>query len=85
MLQLDVYSGRTSEDEICSEAAVQQVRTSSTVTVTEYENLQAFVASVAAACSKVESVASQPDLHILAFLEGVVERTWVDIKGVLSS
>ncbi|RPD81666.1 hypothetical protein L226DRAFT_527933 [Lentinus tigrinus ALCF2SS1-7] len=68
-----------------SEAAVQQVRSSSTVSVTEYENLQAFVASVAAACGKVESVASQPDLHILAFLERVVERTWRDIKGTLST
>ncbi|TFK93535.1 hypothetical protein K466DRAFT_572441 [Polyporus arcularius HHB13444] len=68
-----------------SEAAVQQVRTSSTVTVTEYENLQAFVTSVSTACGKVESVASQPDLHIVAFLEGVVERTWRDMKGVLSS
>ena len=70
---------------IHSEAAVDQVRNSSTVTVSEYEKLQAFVASVAAACSKVETVASQPDLHILVFLESIVERTWRDIRGVLST
>ncbi|KAM5532788.1 hypothetical protein V8D89_013585 [Ganoderma adspersum] len=68
-----------------SEAAVDQVRNSSTVMVSEYEKLQAFVASVAAACLKVETVATQPDLHILAFLESVVEQTWKDIKGVLST
>ena len=62
-----VNLGRTGEDDMCGDTAVQQVRTSSTVTVTEYENLQAFVASVAAACSQVEGVATQPDLHILAF------------------
>ncbi len=68
-----------------SEAAVDQVRKSTTVTVSDYEKLQAFVASVSAACSKVESVASQPDLHILAFLESVVEQTWRDIKSALST
>ncbi|TBU64736.1 RINT-1 family protein [Dichomitus squalens] len=68
-----------------SEAAVDQVRNSGVVTVSEYERLQAFVASVEAACSKVEAVASQPDLHVLAFLESVVEQTWKDIKGVLST
>ncbi|KAI0724222.1 RINT-1 family protein [Cerioporus squamosus] len=81
----DLEALHRSLKELRAEAAVQQVRTSSTVTVTEYENLQAFVVSVSSACSKVESVASQPDLHILAFLEGVVEQTWRDIKGVLSS
>ena len=55
------------------------------VTVSEYEKLQDFVAKVATACGKVESVASQPDLHILGFLENIVEQTWRDIKGVLSS
>nr|VWO99552.1 N/A [Ganoderma boninense] len=68
-----------------SEAAVDQVRSSSTVTVSEYEKLQAFVASVAAASLKVETVAAQPDLHIIVFLESVVEQTWKDIKGVLST
>ena len=61
------------------------MRSSSTVTVSEYEGLQAFVASVEAACTKVEAVASQPDLHLLGFLAGVVEQTWRDIKSVLSS
>lgn len=70
---------------MCSEAAVDQVRNSCIVTVSEYEKLQAFVASVATACSKVEAVATQPDLHILAFLESVVEQTWKDIKGTLST
>ena len=68
-----------------SEAAVEQVRKSSTLTLSEYEKLQDFVASVEAACGKVESVSSQPDLHILAFLDNVVDQTWRDIKGVLSS
>ncbi|KAI9068018.1 RINT-1 family protein [Trametes sanguinea] len=68
-----------------SEAAVGQVRSSSTVVVSEHENLQAFVASVSAACTKVEAVASQPDLHLVGFLEGVLEHTWRDIKGALSS
>ncbi|KAI0336160.1 hypothetical protein GY45DRAFT_1316243 [Cubamyces sp. BRFM 1775] len=68
-----------------SEKAVEQVHSSSTVTVSEYEGLQAFAASVEAACTKVEAVASQPDLHLLGFLAGVVEQTWRDIKGVLST
>ncbi|OJT09596.1 RAD50-interacting protein 1 [Trametes pubescens] len=68
-----------------SEAAVEQVRGTESVVVSEYEALQAFVVSVATACTKVDTVASQPDLHILAFLEGIVERTWRDIKSVLSS
>ncbi|KAI0639075.1 TIP-1 family-domain-containing protein [Trametes polyzona] len=68
-----------------SEAAVEQVRGAETVVVSEYQNLQTFVDSVTAACAKVEAVASQPDLHVIAFLEGIVERTWRDIKGVFSS
>ncbi|KAI0768609.1 TIP-1 family-domain-containing protein [Trametes elegans] len=68
-----------------SEAAVEQVRNADPVTVTEYEQLQAFVVSVRAACAKVEAVASQPDLHILGFLDAIVEQTWRDIKGVLSA
>ncbi|KAI0359047.1 hypothetical protein OH77DRAFT_1420580 [Trametes cingulata] len=68
-----------------SEAAVEQVRSARSVVVSEYESLQAFVSSVAAACEKVEAVASQPDLHIIGFLEGIVEQTWRDIKGVLST
>ncbi|KAH9912248.1 RINT-1 family protein [Epithele typhae] len=66
-----------------SEAAVEQVRTAGTATVSEYQKLQEFVKSVAAACEKVETVASQPDLHILGFLDNVVEQTWRDMKGVL--
>ncbi|CDO70227.1 hypothetical protein BN946_scf184942.g27 [Trametes cinnabarina] len=68
-----------------SEAAVEDVRSSTTVRVPQYEKLQEFVASVSAACTKVEAVASQPDLHLIGFLEGVVEQTWRDIKGVFSS
>ncbi|KAI0666341.1 TIP-1 family-domain-containing protein [Trametes maxima] len=68
-----------------SEAAVEQVRGATSVVVSEYETLQAFVSSVGAASERVEAVASPPDLHILGFLEGVVDRTWRDIKGVLSS
>ena len=68
-----------------SEAAVDEVRKSSTVTVSGYAKLQDFVASVSAACEKIESVASQPDLHLLAFLDNVVEQTWRDIKAVHSS
>ncbi|KAI8995431.1 TIP-1 family-domain-containing protein [Trametes punicea] len=68
-----------------SEAAVEQIRASPAVQVSQYENLQAFVTSVSTACTKVEAVASQPDLHLLGFLDGVVEQTWRDIKGVLSS
>ncbi|KAI0823023.1 TIP-1 family-domain-containing protein [Trametes gibbosa] len=68
-----------------SETAVEQVRSANSPLVSEYENLQAFVTSVATACSKVEAVASQPDLHVVAFLNGVVERTWRDMRGVLTS
>ncbi|KAH9891013.1 RINT-1 family protein [Cubamyces lactineus] len=68
-----------------SEKAVEQVRSSSTVSVSEYEGLQAFITSVEVACTKVEAVASQPDLHLLGFLAGVLEQTWRDIKGVLST
>ena len=68
-----------------SEAAVEEVRKSSTVTVSGYEKLQGFAVSVSAACEKIENVASQPDLHLLAFLDNVVEQTWRDIKAVHSS
>ena len=55
------------------------------MTVSGYEKLQGFAVSVSAACEKIENVASQPDLHLLAFLDNVVKQTWRDIKAVHSS
>ncbi|OBZ79146.1 RAD50-interacting protein 1, partial [Grifola frondosa] len=68
-----------------SEAAVEQIQSSSAVTVTEYEALQRFVISARTACAEVQDVVGQQKLHILDFLEEIRARTWRNMKGVLST
>ncbi|KZT06301.1 uncharacterized protein LAESUDRAFT_653786 [Laetiporus sulphureus 93-53] len=69
-----------------SELAVDQIRSSSSLSsVSEYEGLQEFVASVHQVCAKVEDVAGEQELHILSFLESIRERTWADMRHVLST
>ncbi|TFY64757.1 hypothetical protein EVG20_g5839, partial [Dentipellis fragilis] len=69
------------------ESAVIEVQSSQAVNVSEYQALQAFVASVSKACSKVPEVTGQTNagLRIVTFVEEVVERTWSNMKAALSS
>ncbi|KAA1468489.1 hypothetical protein DENSPDRAFT_833787 [Dentipellis sp. KUC8613] len=70
-----------------SESAVVEVQSSQEVNVSEYQALQAFVASVSKACSKVPEVTGQTNagLRIVAFIEEIKERTWSNMKAALSS
>lgn len=76
----------TSDQKPHSESAVQQIRDSASLTsLSEYEELQRFVSSVSRVCTKIEEVAGQQELHIITFLGNVRDKTWQDIKGVLST
>ncbi|KAI0935935.1 hypothetical protein AcW1_000312 [Taiwanofungus camphoratus] len=69
-----------------SESAVRQISNTSTLSsVSEYEALRKFVASVQTACAPAEDVADQQRLHILSFLEAVQDKTWSEMKNALSS
>ncbi|PCH33328.1 hypothetical protein WOLCODRAFT_111625 [Wolfiporia cocos MD-104 SS10] len=68
-----------------SEAAVKQVRADTALaSVSDYEALQHFVSSVQQACSKVDEVAGQQQLHIFTFIQSLTRKTWTDMKNVLS-
>jgi hypothetical protein len=73
----------------CSESAVEQIRASSSdiaeSSVTEYKVLQDFVANVSKGCSGVEDGAGQQILQLVTFLGRVRDKTWADMKGVLSA
>lgn len=71
-----------------SESAVDQVQQSNTSavseeSVTEYKALQAFVASVIAACENADDGAGH-SLKLIRFLDGVREKTWLDIRNSFS-
>ncbi|GBE78415.1 hypothetical protein SCP_0113030 [Sparassis crispa] len=69
-----------------SASAVEQIRSSSSLSsLSEYEALQQFIASVHTACVQVEDSAGQGNLQILSFLDSVREQTWLDIKNVVSA
>ncbi|KAI0080027.1 RINT-1 family protein [Panus rudis PR-1116 ss-1] len=70
-----------------SETAVQKAKTapSPLTAVSDYENLQKFVSSVNDACTNVEDGAGHQKLHVLVFLEGIRDKTWNEIKAVLTS
>ncbi|KAE9401979.1 hypothetical protein BT96DRAFT_918567 [Gymnopus androsaceus JB14] len=74
-----------------SESSIQEIESLpvsssiSTSSVTQFQALQAFVSSVANACSSVEDGAGKQKLHLVGFLERVRDRTWVDIKKRLST
>lgn len=72
----------------CSESAVQQIRNSLPVitesSITEYQALQDFLSNVSKGCSQVEDGAGPQALQLLSFLDKVRDKTWTDMKGVLS-
>ncbi|KAJ7102352.1 TIP-1 family-domain-containing protein [Mycena belliarum] len=74
-----------------SEAAREQIRSSSTTTplstasVTEYQSLQEFVSKVSAACANVGDGAGNQRLNLVSFLENIRDKCWADIKGSLST
>jgi hypothetical protein len=60
------------------------VTTVSTFSVTIFQDLQNFVENVATACTDVEDGNNGQKLHIVEYLEKVRDRTWMDMKGVVS-
>ncbi|KAF5384043.1 hypothetical protein D9757_006987 [Collybiopsis confluens] len=74
-----------------SESSIQQIESLpssvsiSTSSVTQFQTLQAFVATVANVCSSVEDGAGKQSLHLVNFLERVRDRTWIDIKRRVST
>lgn len=77
----------TTYDNLCSAAAVNQMRSSHAIVVSEYQTLQTFVASVRRICSDASEVIGQTDatFRLLTFLEDVREKTWSDMKALLST
>lgn len=72
-----------------SEAAVKQVRDSSCslteASVSNYQSLCDYVSKISVACLHVEDEAGKQDLHLVTFVEKVRDRTWADMRGVLST
>ncbi|KAI0047816.1 hypothetical protein FA95DRAFT_1540756 [Auriscalpium vulgare] len=70
-----------------SEESTREVQHTRPVTISAYQSLQAFVASVTDACAKVVEVTGQADttLRVVSFLNEVQKKTWVDMKGALSA
>ncbi|KAI6045100.1 RINT-1 family protein [Pisolithus marmoratus] len=73
-----------------SEAAVSQLHTRSsplsTASVSEYATLQSFTADVTRTCRAVEDLGnSHGSVHLLSFLEKLCEKTWADMKAILSA
>ena len=68
------------------EAAVSKAQSSSPFDcIAEYERLQSFVADVSKSCKQVEDAAGQQKLHLVSFLESILDRTWNDIKGAFNT
>jgi RAD50-interacting protein 1 len=72
-----------------SESAVQQIRASSSFitesSVAEYQALQDFVSNVSKRCLQVEDGGGPQALQLVSFLNTVRDKTWTDMKGVLSA
>ncbi|KZS93221.1 hypothetical protein SISNIDRAFT_454361 [Sistotremastrum niveocremeum HHB9708] len=74
-----------------SDAAIEQIKNPfptpsiSADSVAQYRNLQSFVASFTTLSEKVEDVGSGRSLHLVTFLENLVDRTWDSMKSILSS
>lgn len=56
----------------------------SSASLGQYRALQDFVAKVSEACTSVEDGSGQQTLHLVVFLNKVRDKTWLDMKGVLS-
>lgn len=51
--------------------------------VKTYISLQEYVATVVESCSAIEDL-NQQRLGLISFLERLRDKTWTDMKGVLS-
>ncbi|KAG6919592.1 hypothetical protein DXG01_004256 [Tephrocybe rancida] len=71
-----------------SENSAKQIRSLklsiSASSLSEYQALQAFVAKVSEACSKVEDGSSDQALNLVLFLETIRDKTWTNIQDTLS-
>ncbi|KAG6331170.1 hypothetical protein ID866_7919 [Astraeus odoratus] len=75
---------------VLSEAAVSQLRSStspiSAASASQYATLQAFISDVTRACKAADDIgSSQGSLHIVSFLEKIREKTWADMKAILTT
>lgn len=70
-----------------SEVAIRDLESASVLTtasITGYISLQDFVAKVSTTCSKVEVENGNQNLHLVTFLNHLRDKTWVDMKAILS-
>ena len=73
---------------LCSEEAIGQVRQASSMSsdsMTGYQALQGYVLNLVQSLSAVEEESSNQRLNLTKFLEQVRDKTWIDIKLVLST
>ena len=71
-----------------SEVAIEQVRQTSSISpesMNGYQALQAYVSNLVQSLSTVEGESTNQPLNLVKFLEQVRDKTWVDIKLVLST
>lgn len=84
------HASHYSTDGEHSEAAVSQLRTSaspvSAASASVYGELHTFIDDVTRSCRAVEDIgSSHGSIHLISLLETVREKTWVDMKAVLST
>jgi len=73
-----------------SEGALSQLRDApspiSTPSTSEYSKLSAFVNNVVQTCNAVQEDGSvEQSLHLVAFVRRIRDKTWSDMRGVLSA
>ncbi|KAH7915139.1 TIP-1 family-domain-containing protein [Hygrophoropsis aurantiaca] len=74
-----------------SEAAVSQMRASPSPTTiastSKYKTLQAFVEEVSSICGQVGNLGGgeSSTLHLVTLLQQIQDKTWADMKGILST
>jgi len=72
---------------MASEVAIQELESASVITIasiTGYISLQDFVVKVSTTCSKAEVGNGNQNLHIVTFLNHLRDKTWADMKAILS-
>lgn len=71
-----------------SEVAIKQVHQASSIStdsMSNYQALQSYVSGTVQSLSVVQEESSDQRLNLANFLEQVRDKTWVDIKLVLST
>jgi len=73
-----------------SEGALSQLRDApspiSSSSTSEYNSLSGFVNNVVQTCNAVQDVGSvEQSLHLVTFVRRIRDKTWSDIKGILSA